>query len=98
MRTKLPAIHPGEFLAEILAEIGISQAAFARAVGVSPMRISHVISGTRPVGADLALRFGKALGQSPEYWLNLQAAYDLATAHRALGSKLAEVRVLPQLG
>jgi addiction module HigA family antidote len=97
MRTKLPAIHPGEFLAEILAEIGVSQAAFARAAGVSPMRVSHVIGGTRPVSADLALRFGKALGQSPEYWLNLQAAYDLATAYRALGSKLAGVRVLPQV-
>jgi antitoxin HigA-1 len=97
MRTKLPAIHPGEFLAEILAEIGVSQAACARAVGVSPMRISHVISGTRPVSADLALRLGKALGQSPEYWLNLQSAYDLATAHRALGSKLADVHVLPQV-
>ena len=97
MRTKLPAIHPGEFLAEILSEIGVSQAAFARAVGVSPMRISHVIGGTRPVSADLALRFGKALGQSREYWLNLQAAYDLATAHDALGGKLASVRVLPQV-
>src|SRR5262249_45374020 len=97
MRTKLPAIHPGEFLAEILAEISVSQAAFARAVGVSPMRVSHVIGGRRPVSADLALRFGKALGQSPEYWLNLQAAYDLATAYRVLGGKLADVRVLPQV-
>ena len=97
MKNRLPAIHPGEFLAEILGEIGVSQAAFARAVGVSAMRISHVITGARPISADLALRFGKALGQSPEYWLNLQAAYDLATARDALGSKLAGVRRLPQV-
>ena len=97
MRNKLPAIHPGEFLAEILAEIGVSQAAFARAVGVSAMRVSHVVTGARPITADLALRFGKALGQSPEYWLNLQAAYDLATARNTLGSKLAAVRQLPQV-
>jgi antitoxin HigA-1 len=97
MRTKLPSIHPGEFLAEILAEIGVTQAAFARAAGVSPMRVSHVISGRRPVNADLALRFGKALSQSPEYWLNLQASYDLATAHRALSGKLAGVRMRPQV-
>ena len=97
MKNKLPAIHPGEFLAEILAEIGVSQAAFARAVGVSAMRVSHVVTGARPVSADLALRFGKALGQSPEYWLNLQTAYDLATARDALGSKLAGVRQLPQV-
>ncbi len=97
MKNKLPAIHPGEFLAEILGEIGVSQAAFARAIGVSAMRVSHVVTGARPVTADLALRFGKALGQSPEYWVNLQAAYDLATARDALGGKLASVRQLPQV-
>jgi len=43
------------------------------------------------------LRFGKVLGQSPEYWLNLQAAYDLATARAALGAKLAGMRPLPQV-
>jgi len=97
MRNKLPAIRPGEFLAEILGEIGVSQAAFERAVGVSAMRVSHVVTGARPITADLALRFGKALGQSPEYWLNLQAAYDLATARDVLGSKLAGVHQLPQV-
>jgi addiction module HigA family antidote len=55
----LAAIHPGEFLAEILAELGVSQAAFARAIDVSPMRVSHVIGGSRPVTAELALLFGK---------------------------------------
>ena len=44
------------------------------------MRISHVVKGTRPVTAELALRFGKALGQTPEDWINLQAAHDLAAA------------------
>jgi antitoxin HigA-1 len=84
----LPAIHPGEFLVEILEELGTSQAAFARAIGVSPMRISHIISSSRPVTAELALRFGKALGQSAEYWLNLQTAYDLATARAAIGARV----------
>ncbi|MCB0232619.1 MAG: helix-turn-helix domain-containing protein, partial [Anaerolineae bacterium] len=45
----LSPIHPGEFLAEILTDWGISQAQFARAIGVSPMRISHVVNGSRPV-------------------------------------------------
>jgi antitoxin HigA-1 len=97
MKNGLPAIHPGEFLAEILAEIDVSQAAFARATGVSAMRVSHIIKGSRPMSADLALRFGKALGQSPEYWLNLQTAYDLAQAKKAPGGKLAGVRMLPQV-
>ena len=68
-----PAIHPGEFLSETLSELNISQAEFARVIGVSPMRVSHVIKGTRPVTAELALLFGRAFEQSPQYWLNLQA-------------------------
>jgi addiction module HigA family antidote len=75
----LPAIHPGEFLAEILKEYGLSQAAFARRIGVSPTRISHIINCSRPVTAELACRFGKAFGQTPQYWLNLQADFDLKT-------------------
>ena len=59
------------------------------------MRVSHVVNGKRPVTADLALRFGKALGQSPEYWLNLQTAYDLATAQSAVGRELK--RVVPMV-
>jgi antitoxin HigA-1 len=92
-----PAIHPGEFLAEILAELRVSQAEFARAIGVSSMRISHVIRGSRPVTAELALLFGKALGQSPEYWLNLQSAYDLAAARNAVARRLKGMRPLPQV-
>jgi antitoxin HigA-1 len=86
------AIHPGEFLVEILTELDLSQAEFARVIGVSPMRVSHVVSGARPVTAELALRFGKAFGQSPEYWLNLQAAYDLAMARNAVGRRLQSIR------
>jgi len=87
----LPAIHPGEFLAETLEELGFSQAAFARAIGVSPMRISHVIKGARPVTAELALLFGRAFDQSPQYWLNLQADYDLKTAEASIGPRLRAI-------
>lgn len=90
----LPAIHPGEFLREVLAELGLSQAAFAAAIGVSPMRISHVLRGARPVTAELALRLGRALNQSPQYWLNLQANHDLKIAAAALKSSLRAVREL----
>ena len=90
----LPPIHPGEFLRETLAELGVSQAAFARAIGVSAMRISHVAKGARPVTAELALLFGRALGQSPQYWLNLQAAYDLRIAEQSIGKRLRAVAEL----
>jgi addiction module HigA family antidote len=55
------------------------------------MRISHVVKGSRPVTAELALLFGKAFGQSPQYWLNLQRQYDLELAERSLGAKLDAV-------
>jgi antitoxin HigA-1 len=83
--------HPGEFLAEILAERKLTQAQFARDIGVSPMRVSHLIGRSRPVTADLALRFAKAFDQTPQYWLNLQAAYDLAIARRAIAAKKRRV-------
>ena len=80
VKNGLPAIHPGEYLAEILDELGMSQAEFARRIGVSAMRISHVVRGSRPVTAELALLFGRALGQSPQYWMNLQTTFDLKVA------------------
>ena len=83
--------HPGEFLGEILEEMSISQAVFARTIGVSPMRVSHVIKGARPVTAELALLFGRAFDQSPQYWLNLQASYDLKVAQESIGKRLASV-------
>lgn len=91
MNNGLLAIHPGEYLAENLQELGLSQVGFAKAIGVSAMRISHIVKGTRPVTAELALLFGKAFGQSARYWLNLQAEYDLKTAERSIGSRLDSV-------
>lgn len=90
----LPAIHPGEYLSETLNELNISQAGFARAIGISPMRISHVIKGTRPVTAEMALLFGRAFNQSPQYWLNLQVTYDLKIAESSLGKLLNNVHLL----
>ncbi len=87
-------IHPGEFLAEILRDLRMSQAEFARTIGQSSMRISHIIRGTRPVTAELALQFGKAFRQSPEYWLNLQASYDLARARKAAGRSLERIPMI----
>lgn len=88
----LPPIHPGEFLRETLDELDLTQTAFAKALGVSPMRVSHVLNGSRPVTAELALRLARALGQSPQYWLNLQTAYDLKTAEATMKESLAKVR------
>ena len=90
----MPPIHPGEFLKEALEELDLSQAQFARAIGTSAMRISHIINGAGPVTAELALLFGRAFNQSPQYWMNLQSAYDLKTAQRPLRARLRGVRSL----
>jgi addiction module HigA family antidote len=90
----LPAIHPGEFLRETLEDLALTQAAFAEAIGVSAMRVSHLLKGDRPVTAELALRLGRALGQTPQYWLNLQSAYDLKVAQIQMKDSLKDVRLL----
>ena len=90
----LPPIHPGEFLRETLEELGLTQAALADAIGVSPMRVSHLLRGDRPVTAELALRLGRALGQTPQYWLNLQTGYDLKMAQAEMKNGLLAVRRL----
>jgi addiction module HigA family antidote len=90
----MPPIHPGEFIQEILEGHAMSQAALARAIGVSPMRISHVVRGERPVTAELALRLGRAFGQSAQFWINLQNAYDLKIAEREFKGSLRKVRRL----
>lgn len=90
----LPAIHPGEFLRETLHELGLTQTAFAQALGISPMRVSHLLKGDRPVTAELALRLGRALGQAPQYWLNLQTSYDLKVAQTEMKDSLNAVREL----
>jgi antitoxin HigA-1 len=93
----LPAIHPGEFLREVLDELGLTQAAFAQAIAVLPMRVSHLLKGDRPVTAELALRLGRALNQAPQYWLNLQAGYDLKVANATFKDSLCGVRELAVL-
>ena len=96
IKNGLRAIHPGDFLREIMEEMGISQAEFARAIGVSPMRVSHVVKGARPVTAELALLFSRAFGQTPQYWLNLQASFDLKTAEVTLGKRLSGIHAFAQ--
>lgn len=90
----LPPIHPGEYLREILDDMVLTQAALAEAIGVSAMRVSHLLKGDRPVTAELALRLGRAFGQTPQYWLNLQSTYDLKVAQAEMKDSLKAVRAL----
>ena len=86
------AVHPGEVLADELDEIGISPTELARQLAVPANRISQIIQGKRAITGDTALRLGHWFGMSPQFWLNLQGAYDLRVAESLSGS---EVRRLP---
>jgi len=79
-RRKLPPIHPGELLRDELQEIHVSLNALARALRVPMNRISAVVNGKRAITVDTAMRLARYFGTSPQYWLNLQNAYDLETA------------------
>jgi addiction module HigA family antidote len=83
-------VHPGQYLREILEELGISQYRLAKALGVPAMRINHIVHGRRPVTADMALRLGLFFDQSPQFWMNLQTRYDLDVARDAMGDRLAK--------
>lgn len=73
-------IHPGEHLTEILQELGITQYRLAKTIGVPAIHIHEIVHGRRSIAADSALRIGKALRMTPDFWLNLQRMYDLDVA------------------
>ena len=97
---KLLPVHPGEALGEeFLKPMGLSQNRLAIEIGVDARRINEIVLGTRSVTADTALRLGRYFGVSPQFWLGLQAEYDLDVARDTLGDRLErEVRPRPASG
>jgi len=85
-------MHPGEFLGDELKELGISANQLAQQLRVPQNRISQIIVGKRSITGDTALRLGHWFKTAPEFWLNLQTAYDLRLAEQAAG---AEIHILP---
>lgn len=90
------AIHPGEHLAEQLAELGMSAAELARQIKVPTNRITHIINGDRAVTGDTALRLAHFFGTSAEFWLNLQKLYELRVAARESGAAIKSLPTLAQ--
>lgn len=79
--TFIKPIHPGEILKEeFLDPMGISQREFARRIDVPANRVNQIVNGKRGITGDTAIRFGLALGTSPEMWLRLQSRYELEKA------------------
>lgn len=92
---RLPPIHPGEVLEDLLKEAGLTVNALALALRVPANRIGGIIKGQRGITADTALRLARYFGTSAQMWMNLQAKYDLAVAEDALSSRI-EREVLPR--
>ncbi len=82
------AIHPGKFLADELAELGMSAAALAHLLHVPPSRIYQILGGRRALNADMALRLSQWLGTSPDLWMNLQKLYELRLAEQQTGEEI----------
>jgi len=91
---RLPNIHAGDvLLEEFLKPLGLSQNRIARDIGVPPRRINEIVHGNRAVSADTALRLARYFGTSEQFWMGLQADFDLEEARRRLGRRLdKEVR------
>ena len=89
MKKTLHSVHPGEvLLEEFLKPMGLSQNRLALNVGVPARRINEIVLGKRSVSADTALRLARFFGTSAEFWLGLQAQYDLDVTAEALGDRL----------
>jgi len=85
-------IHPGEILAGELEEIGMKPLELATRIGVPNNRIYQIIEGKRSITADTALRLATFFNVSPEFWLNLQKAYELDLARQELGDSLKNIK------
>ena len=94
-KKKLPPVHPGEALQEIVNEAGLSANALALALRVPGNRITAILNGQRGITADTALRLGRYFGTSAQMWMNLQSTYELEAAEDALALQIGR-EVMPR--
>ncbi|HMN85392.1 MAG TPA: HigA family addiction module antitoxin [Bauldia sp.] len=95
MTVKLPPIHPGEILREeYLAPLGLKPYSLAKMLRVPRTRIERLVAEKTPVTPDTALRLGKAFGTTPQFWMNMQASYDLAVEGEAKKAEIAAIQRL----
>jgi antitoxin HigA-1 len=86
-------IHPGEILSDELEELGMSARELAAVLEVPANRLYQIVAGKRNLTADTALRLSRYFGTSPDFWMNLQTAYELDLARQSIG---AAIKRIPQ--
>ncbi len=89
------AVHPGDVLKEELAELGITPTELARQINVPANRMSQIINGKRAVTGDTALRLGHWFKTDPQFWMNLQAQFELVAAQKAVGKSIQTLPTRP---
>jgi len=88
----IPVPHPGEILREeFLEPMGLSVYALAKAIHVPRSRMNEICRGTQGISANIALRLGRSFGVDPQWFLNMQAKYDLQAESERLGPELAAI-------
>lgn len=88
---RLPPIHPGEILRDdFLTPMGISVYELAHAIRVPRSRTNDIVRGRRAITTDTAIRLGRYFGMTAEFWINLQARYDLDVADRTLRRRIEQ--------
>ena len=91
--TRLEPVHPGEVLRDDFMEpLGLSATALARAIGVTPARISEIVRGRRGITAETALRLARYFNTDARSWMNLQDRYELEITEREQAEALAAIR------
>ena len=93
----VPAIHPGEHLAEELKELRMTAAELARRLDVPTNRITEILNGRRAISGDTALRLAHFFGTSAEFWLNLQSLYEIRLAEWKSGKSIKTLPTLKRL-
>lgn len=92
MAKKIKPVHPGGVLrTEFLEPLGVSKYRLAKDTRIPADRVGKIVAGRRGITADTALRFARYFGTSAEFWMNLQARYDLETPKDRHGQQIAKV-------
>ncbi|EKR89717.1 addiction module antidote protein HigA [Leptospira santarosai str. CBC379] len=84
--------HPGSLLQDYINEIGVSQYRLAIETGIPRSNLSNLVNGKRSVTPEIAMRLGKFFGQTPKFWLNLQATHDLFEVQNSRGREIDKIK------
>ena len=95
-KNKLPPVHPGEIIREdILPEVNLSVTAAAQALGVSRQMLHGILGARKPLSAVMCLKVSRLFGSTPEFWMRLQADYDLKKAAQDQSVMESVARIVP---